>query len=218
MAKGKKSAPVIEAPSPSIDLPNDGNDRTPIGVKLRLSGACGRINRAHSVGDRFLVLAEVRTRRAGHEDTNDGLLWEESAKILDNWEIDGERAAELLVEMRTMYRSDKDQLTIDDELGDQRKAADGVALTPEEQKALEAFNGDVEAAAQLEAGRQDGEKPPFDGYETLGVGAIVNRLAQMNNRIDVLLVGAYEDAHKQRSGVLEAVTRRSAQLLAEGSN
>lgn len=221
MAK-KKTPAVIEPPAPSIDLPTDGNGRAPIGVKLRLSGACGRINKPHNVGDRFLVLTEVRTRRAGHEDTNDGLLWEESAKILDNWEIDGDRARELLAEMRQLYRSDRDQLTIDDELGEQRKAdAAGVALTPEEEKALAAFNGDVEAdlaaVAELEAGR-NGDTPPFDGYDKLGVGPIGNRLDHMESNLDVLVVGAYESAHKNRAGVMDAVARRSTQLLAEGKN
>lgn len=228
MGKGKKGAAVISAPLPGAsDLP-EFEGVQPVGVVTKIRGASQRITRAIHIDETGLALVEWKNDDIGHKRTKkEGVKRHQALDVLDLHELVGgkcpECACDLLAAIRAEYRKKDPQGSLDDvdpaELGDQRKAADGVALTPEEEKALAAFNGDVEAAAELEAGRNGGEGlPPWDEYDTHGVGVIVNRLNQSEDRMLVLIVGAYESANKNRAGVNEAVTRRSAQLLAGGAS
>lgn len=222
MAKRKKSA-VIEPPFPGAsDLPEmDGVQ--PVGVITKIKGATQTIPRAIHYGERGVSVVEWQADDVAAKRTKDGMKRQQTLTTLELHDLPKcpGCGCDLLTEARAERRRQNPQLSIEDvDQGDERKAdAAGVALTPEEEKALAAFNGDVDATVELEAGRNGGEgRPPFDGYETLGVGAIKNRLDQMDNRVDVLLVGAWEDSHRKRSGVLDAVSRRSGQLLAEGKS
>lgn len=202
---------VVDTPAPRIDLPQDGKGRHPIGVKLRLNGACGRILHAHDTGDRIVMLVEARVKKAGHDDTNDGLLWEESAKVLDSWELDAGEAHELLTRKRREYHAD-DQLTIDDELG-APVTTDGSGVVMTDQERAEALAADQAAVTELEAARK-GRVAPWDDYDTLTIEGIRNRLEQTDDRQLVLATGDYEESNKNRTGVLDAVSKRSAILLA----
>lgn len=210
----KKTTTVIAAPFPGAsDLPEmDGVQ--PVGVITKIKGNTQTIGRAIHYGERGVSVVEWQADDVAAKRTKDGMKRQQTLTTLEVHDLTTCPACkcDLLVEARAERRRLNPQLSIEDvDQGDQRKAADGVALTPDEEKKLAAFNGDVDAAAEIQSGR-----PPWDGYETLGVGAIKNRLDQTDDRMLVLIVGAFEDANKKRAGVLEAVTRRSAQLLAEG--
>lgn len=225
MGKRKTAAAtgLIEAPFPGAsDLP-EFEGVQPVGVVTKIKGASQRITRAIHFEERGLALVEWKNDDISHKRTKkEGVKRHQTLDVLDLHEHTGRCPncdTDLLAALRQAYRDANPQLSIDDvdqaaELGRAlRTDESGVVMTPAE--AEEALAADRAAVAELEAGR-DNDIEPFDGYDRLGVGAIKNRLEHENNRITVLLVGAYEDRHKQRASVLDAVSRRSAQMLAEG--
>lgn len=113
-----------------------------------------------------------------------------------------------------------------DEQEDARLAELEAAAMAEEAAGNRAAMEELEAGRQRARGAPDGElelddddgqdlEEPWDGYSTLGVVGIKNRVGQMTDRDRVLDVAAYETANKKRKGVLEACDRRAGELFAE---
>jgi len=120
---------------PSMELP-DYHGRKPNGMKTSLAGAGTRVTRAHTIGDRLVLVIEARVKNAGHEETDDGLTYSEKMKVLDLFELDGDQGARLLATLRSLHRTGTDaasgRAAIPD-LGDIGYTdASGVVLTPAE--------------------------------------------------------------------------------------
>jgi hypothetical protein len=58
----------------------------------------------------------------------------------------------------------------------------------------------------------DGAKPPFPGYDKLGGDRLIAHVAESTDLPDLQVLLAYEEAHKNRKGVIEAVETRLAAL------
>lgn len=91
-----------------LDLP-DYNGRKPSGMKTAVNGAGNRISQAHDIGDRVVVLVEARVKRAGHEEVDDGIVYAETLKVVDLFELPAERGRDLLTEARQLYRHAEDE-------------------------------------------------------------------------------------------------------------
>lgn len=120
---------------PTLELP-EYHGRKPVGMKTSLIGVGTRITRPHSIGDRTVLVLEVRMKADGHEETDDGLTYSEKHKVLDLFELQGEQGARLLSSLRSIYRTadeeSKGRSPLPD-LGDIGYAdASGVVLTPAE--------------------------------------------------------------------------------------
>jgi hypothetical protein len=224
VGKRKPSASVvIEPPLPGAsDLPEIEGVQ-PVGVVTKINGSGQRINRAMHIKERVVLLVEASVDDFGHKRTKDGVKRRHTLIVDDMYEVTGDRARELLQEARAEHRKSSPQLSIDDELEDPGPTvtvdgSSGVVMTDKEK--AEALAADLSAVDELEAARtarRQTETAPWDVYDTLGVGPIKNRLDHCDDRAVVLHVGTYEAAHKNRSGVMDAVTRRGAQLLAQGT-
>ena len=120
---------------PDLELP-DYHGRAPIGMRTALSGAGNRIAKAHGIGDRVVLVIEAKVKKAGHEDTDDGLVYVETHKVIDLFEIDRDPGARLLSHLRSQYRQAKDTAegrSPIPELGDEGWTdANGVVLTAQE--------------------------------------------------------------------------------------
>ena len=92
---------------PSMELP-DYHGRKPNGMKTSLAGAGTRVTRAHTIGDRLVLVIEARVKNAGHEETDDGLTYSEKMKVLDLFELDGDQGARLLATLRSLHRTGTD--------------------------------------------------------------------------------------------------------------
>jgi hypothetical protein len=120
---------------PTLELP-DYHGRNPVAMRTALSGAGNRVTRPHGIGDRVVLVIETRVKKAGHEDTDDGLVYVESHKVVDLFELDRDPGARLLSHLRSQYRQAKDaaagRVPIP-ELGDEGWTdANGVVLTAQE--------------------------------------------------------------------------------------
>lgn len=120
---------------PDLELP-DYHGRAPIGMRTALAGAGNRVARAHGIGDRVVLVIEAKVKKAGHEDTDDGLVYVETHKVVDLFEIDRDPGARLLSHLRSQYRQAKDAAegrSPIPELGDEGWTdANGIVLTAQE--------------------------------------------------------------------------------------
>lgn len=132
--------PTHAAPTlPTLELP-DYHGRKPAKMKTAISGAGSRITRPHSIGDKIVLVVEVRVKSAGHEDTDDGLEYVEKYKVLDLFELESDQGSRLISTVRSLYR------TADDAVKGRRPIPDlgdvgytdgsGVVLTEAEVAAL----------------------------------------------------------------------------------
>ena len=92
---------------PAFELP-EYHGRKPVKMKTAIAGAGSRITRPHSIGDRIVLVVEVRVKSAGHEDTDDGLEYVEKYKVLDLFELDTEQGSRLISTVRSLYRTGED--------------------------------------------------------------------------------------------------------------
>lgn len=127
---------VAHQPSlPSLELP-EYHGRQPVGMKTSVNGAGNRISRPHSIGDRVVAVIELKVKTAGHEETDDGLVYAEKHKVVDFFEVQGDPGARLLSAVRNAYRTADDAKSGREPLPDLGTAgvtdASGVALTPSE--------------------------------------------------------------------------------------
>jgi hypothetical protein len=58
----------------------------------------------------------------------------------------------------------------------------------------------------------DGAKPPFPGYDKLGGDRVMAHVSESTDLPDLQVLLAYEEAHKNRKGVVQAVEARLAAL------
>ncbi|MCU1590533.1 MAG: hypothetical protein JWP11_1789 [Frankiales bacterium] len=58
----------------------------------------------------------------------------------------------------------------------------------------------------------DGTKPPFPGFDTLSGDSVMRHVSGSTDLPDLQVLLAYEEAHKNRKGVVQAVEARLAQL------
>lgn len=114
------------------DLP-DYHGTPAVGMRTGLAGAGNRIQRAHSIGDRVVLVIEARVKSAGHKATDDGILYVEGLTVADLFELPGDQGARLLATMRSLHRNDATGTAPVPELADVGYTdASGVVLTPEE--------------------------------------------------------------------------------------
>lgn len=92
---------------PDLELP-DYHGRKPVGMKTSVNGAGNRLSRPHGIGDRVVLVIEAKVKKAGHEDTDDGLIYAEVLKVADLFEVQGDPGARLLSTLRSAYRTAKD--------------------------------------------------------------------------------------------------------------
>jgi bacterioferritin (cytochrome b1) len=81
-------------------------------------------------------------------------------------------------------------------------------------------NGAIDAADALHAVREgtgtvDVEDLPIDDYESLNVSSAVAAIKELEKPSDIRLVLAYEEAHKNRHGVVSAAQTRTAAIAQE---
>lgn len=109
-----------------LELP-DYHGQVPVGMKTSLTGAGGRTLSRSDIGERRVLIVEVKTSKAGHEETDRGLIYTEARKIVDLWEIlDPKQASRLLVAMRQ-----SNTLRTDTENGTVALEGDGIDLATE---------------------------------------------------------------------------------------
>lgn len=106
-----------------LELP-EYHGRKPVGMKTALTGAGTRIARAHGIGDRVVLVIEAKVKKAAHEETDDGLVYSETLKVVDLFEIDRDPGSRLLSAVRSAYRTAEDAVKAREPL----RGADG---TPE---------------------------------------------------------------------------------------
>lgn len=120
---------------PAFELP-DYHGRTPVGMRTSLAGAGTRVTRAHTIGDRVVLVIEARVKNAAHEETDDGLVYSEKLKVLDLFELEPVQGSRLLTTIRSIYRTGEDKARGRaplSGLGDVGYTdASGVVLTPDE--------------------------------------------------------------------------------------
>lgn len=128
--------------------------RRPIGQRTSLTGAGTRIEQSHTIGDRVVLVVEAKVKAAGHTDTDDGLLYLETLKVADLFEVEPHAAGRLLAVMRQKARARADagkrtplagaEGTDEADLGEVGYTdGSGVVLTPKE---LAELRGDPTAA------------------------------------------------------------------------
>ena len=133
-------ADVVHQPTlPALELP-EYHGRAPVGMKTAVSGAGNRVTRPHGIGDRVVLVIEAKVKKAGYEETDDGLVYAETLKVVDLFELDRDPGARLISTVRSAYRTAEDSIkgraAIPD-LGDVGYTdANGVVLTPKEVAAL----------------------------------------------------------------------------------
>ncbi len=124
---------------PTLELP-EYMGRKPIGMKTSITGAGNRISSHHAIGDRVVLVIEGKVKKAGHEDTDDGLVYVETIKVVDQFEVAGQPGRTLLSTMRSAHRTADDArsgVQAIDGLGEVGYTdASGVVLTPREVAAL----------------------------------------------------------------------------------
>lgn len=125
---------TVDQPSLPLDLP-EYHGRKPIGQRTALNGAGTRIVREHTIGDRVVLVVEAKVKKAGHEDTDDGLVYVETLKVTDLFEVEAKAASRLLAAMRANARATADAgvrtpIPGAEDIG--YTDASGVVLTPKE--------------------------------------------------------------------------------------
>lgn len=124
--------PTHQAALPGIGELPEYHGKTPVGMRSALSGAGNRIAAPHSIGDRVVLVVEARVKAAGHKDTDEGILYTETLKVADVFELTGDQGARLLATMRSLHRHDAGFTPLPD-LGDVGYTdGSGVVLTPAE--------------------------------------------------------------------------------------
>lgn len=128
---------------PDLELP-EYHGRKPIGQRTSVNGAGNRITNAHEIGERVVIVLEGKVKKAGHEDTDDGLVYTEVIKVVDMFEVAGKPGSTLISTLRSAHRVATDAaggsraITYGGtDLGDVGYTdASGVVLTPREVAAL----------------------------------------------------------------------------------
>lgn len=141
---------VTRAPTlPGLELP-EYHGRKP-GSRVNTVGGhkADNIARLHEIGERVVLVVEVRCDEAGHRQTADGLAYKETFSVSDSFEVEGAAGVRLLSTVRQAYREADDErlgrqpLPLEDEGTTRATTGDGTVLTPAE---LAELRGDPAAA------------------------------------------------------------------------
>jgi hypothetical protein len=65
---------IVQPTLPTLELP-EYHGRKAVGMKTSVNGAGNRISRSHEIGERVVLVLETKVRKAGHEETDDGLVY-----------------------------------------------------------------------------------------------------------------------------------------------
>lgn len=99
---------TVQPTLPTLELP-EYHGRKSVGMKTSVNGAGNRISRSHEIGERVVLVLETKVRKAGHEETDDGLVYAETLKVVDLFEVQGEPGKRLLSTVRQAYRTSDDE-------------------------------------------------------------------------------------------------------------
>ena len=99
---------TVQPTLPTLELP-EYRGRKPVGMKTSINGAGNRVSRPHGIDDRVVLVLEAEVKRAGHEKTDDGLVYAEVLKVRDLFEIAGDAGLRLLSTVRQQYRVADDE-------------------------------------------------------------------------------------------------------------
>lgn len=170
---GHGSYPVQEEMLP-IEVP-EYRGRPAVGMKSSVTGAGNRITRPHEIGDRTVLLVEVKLRGAGHEDTDDGIVYAERYKVVDLFELPRDLGHQLLADCRKAYRKSED-VPASKPGKKVRVDGSGTVVTDAEAAAMRG-DGDEGEWACLDCGadrdpdRDGGPEPHREGCPDFGVDA-----------------------------------------------
>lgn len=147
------TTPVV-APKLPLPLP-EYHGQTPSEMKSSFSGLKDELRRAHERGERIVSVVEWKVVETGHRETDDGVLYVESLKAAEFYELEGDAGRRLLAHVRQHGRDADDAAAGREPLayGDEDAAAhgvtdeSGVAMTAEE---LAELRGDPVAALEDE--------------------------------------------------------------------
>jgi hypothetical protein len=188
------------APELPLDLPESRDGRKPSGMKTSLTGSGNRITTAHAIGDTVVLVIEAKVKSAGHDQTDDGLLYTEKYKVVDLWEVAAGRGHDLLVEQRLAYqdaqrRAGGEVSLFDDEPQgiDVVTDASGVAMTPTERAAVTGQTPAME---------------PILGYDRLTAKQVIEMVDALDSVDQLTLVGTYENLSRKRKAIVAAVEKR----------
>ncbi len=92
---------------PAMTLP-EYHGRPPIGQTTSVSSFRHKQVGVHSIGDRIVVITSLEVTAAGHDQTKDGIVWAERHKVLDQYEVHGDKGKALLATVRNAYRQSAD--------------------------------------------------------------------------------------------------------------
>lgn len=127
--------PTATPTLPGLELP-EYHGKSPVGMRTGLTGAGTRITRAHSIGDRVVLVIEAKCNASGHKDTDQGIVYVETLKVVDMFELTPDQGSRMLAVLRTLHRQAKDAAEAKapiPELGDVGYVdASGVVLLPDE--------------------------------------------------------------------------------------
>lgn len=87
-----------------LTLPTTTDGRMPAGMKTKISGAGQRITRPHALGDTVVLVLEGKIKSAGHEETNDGVLYVEAIATKDLFELSDAIGKPVLAALRQAAR------------------------------------------------------------------------------------------------------------------
>lgn len=99
---------TVQPTLPTLELP-EYRGRKPVGMKTSINGAGNRVSRPHGIDDRVVLVLEAEVKKAGHEKTDDGLVYSEILKVRDLFEIAGDAGLRLLSTVRQSYRVADDE-------------------------------------------------------------------------------------------------------------
>ena len=99
---------TVQPTLPTLELP-EYRGRKPVGMKTSINGAGNRVSRPHGIDDRVVLVLEAEVKKAGHEKTDDGLVYAEILKVRDLFEIAGDAGLRLLSTVRQSYRVADDE-------------------------------------------------------------------------------------------------------------
>lgn len=87
---------------PDLELP-DYHGQKPSGMRTNVSGTGNRLTRPHGIGDRAVLVLEVKCNEAGHKEIDDALFYVEKHRVVDMFELDRDAGTRLLRHLRATY-------------------------------------------------------------------------------------------------------------------
>ena len=100
---GATEAAATHQPTlPDLELP-EYHGQKPVGMRTSVSGTGNRLTRPHGIGDRAVLVLEVKCNESGHKEIDDALYYAEKHKVADMFELDRDEGSRLLRHLRRTY-------------------------------------------------------------------------------------------------------------------